>query len=315
MGTPEFAATVLRHLLRDDSPVRIVAAVTQPDKPVGRAQRLTPPPVKTLALAHSIPVLQPVSLKRPAAIEALRRVQPDVGIVAAFGKILRPEVLAIPSHGYLNVHTSLLPRWRGAWPVGAAILAGDAETGTTIMVLDEGMDTGPILEARRESIRPDDTTATLEARLANLGADLLLDNLPRYLVGALTPQPQDDRAATYCHMVRKEDGMLDWSRPAVELERRVRAMQPWPVASTTWNGKRLSVLRAHVVGGEMPADASGDRAGTTTGTVVPLGKGAGVITGTGILALDEVQLEGRGAAPVRAFLNGYRSFIGSRLGI
>jgi methionyl-tRNA formyltransferase len=304
---------VLRRLLTPDSPVEVVAAVTQPDKPAGRQQRLTPPPVKALALEHDVPVLQPVSLRRPAAVEALRRTQPDVGVVAAYGKLLPPDVLTLVPRGFLNVHASILPRWRGAWPVGAAILAGDHESGASIMLLDEGMDTGPVLATRREPIRLDDTTGSLEARLAALGAVLLVETLPAYLAGEITPQPQDDRAATYCHVVRKEAGVLDWSQPAGVLERQVRAMQPWPVASTTWNGKRLNVLRAHV----LPSGAAQGAPGGDVGTVVPVepaGKGAAVITGDGLLALDEVQLEGRSPVPITAFLNGYRGFVGSKIG-
>ena len=309
MGTPEFAATVLRRLLAPESPVEVTAAVTQPDKPVGRRQVLTPPPVKVLAQEHGVPVLQPATLRRPKPVEALRRTAPDLGIVVAYGKLLPPEVLGLAPRGLLNVHASVLPRWRGAWPVGAAILAGDAETGVSIMVLDEGMDTGPVLAIRREPIRPDDTTASLEARLATLGADLLTEILPPYLDGTLRPQPQDDRQATYCHVVRKEAGTINWFRPAVEIERQVRAMQPWPIAATAWNGKRLSVLRSHVVAADRSASADGE-----AGTVVALGKGAAVVTGDGLLALDEVQMEGRSASPVPAFLNGYRTFLGSRLG-
>ncbi|MGH2366586.1 MAG: methionyl-tRNA formyltransferase [Chloroflexota bacterium] len=309
LGTPEFAAVALRRLLAPDSPVEVVGVVTQPDRPVGRSRQLVPPPVKALAGEHGLPVLQPLSLRRPAALAALQRLRPDLGIVAAYGHILRPEVLAIPRLGYLNVHASLLPRWRGAWPVGGAILAGDAETGVSIMRLDEGMDTGPVLARRVEPIWPEDTTTTLEGRLAALGAELLVETLPGYVSGQIVPQPQDDRQATYCHMVRKADGVIDWARPEVELERQVRAMQPWPVAFTTWNGKQLSILRARVA----PAPAAGTSE-DPPGTVERLGKGAAVITGDGLLALEQVQLEGRPPTPVASFVNGYRTFVGSRLG-
>lgn len=310
-GTPAFAATVLRRLLAPDSPVEVVAAVTQPDKPTGRSQVLTAPPVKRLALEHGLRVLQPPSLRRPAAASALARLRPELGIVAAYGKILPPEVLDLAPLGYLNVHASLLPRWRGAWPVGAAILAGDTETGVSIMKLDPGMDTGPVLAERREPIRPDDTTGSLEARLASLGAALLCEVLPGYLAGTIVPQAQDDRAATYSHPVRKADGLLDWTKPAADLERQVRAMQPWPGAFTTWDGKQLRVLRSHVAGeGEaaIPPEAP-------PGLVVPAGRRAAVVSGRGTaLVLDEVQLEGRAPVPIASFLNGYRTFIGSRLG-
>jgi methionyl-tRNA formyltransferase len=285
--------------------------VTQPDRPVGRSARPVPPPVKSLAQEHGLPVLQPPSLRRPAALAALARLRPEVGIVAAYGAILRPDVLALPPQGYLNVHASLLPRWRGAWPVGAAILAGDAETGATIMRLDAGMDTGPILARRPTPIRPQDTTASLQERLATLGADLLVEVLPAYLAGRLVPEPQDDRAATYSQMVRKEDGRLDWSRPAPELERQVRAMQPWPVAWTVWGDKTLRILAAHVLPGT-PEGAPAEE--TEPGRVVRHRSGVAVATGAGWLGLDRLQLEGRGVVTGEAFVNGYRTFPGSVLG-
>jgi methionyl-tRNA formyltransferase len=305
----------LRRLLAPDSPLAVVGVVTQPDRPVGRSARPAPPPVKTLAQEHGLPVLQPPSLRRPAALAALARLRPEVGIVAAYGAILRPDVLDLPAAGYLNVHASLLPRWRGAWPVGAAILAGDAETGATIMRLDAGMDTGPVLARRPTPILPQDTTASLQERLATLGADLLVEVLPAYLAGRLVPEPQDDRAATYSQMVRKEDGRLDWSRPAPELERQVRAMQPWPVAWTVWGDKTLRVLAAHVLP-EGPEGAPAEEA--EPGRVVrhggQHGSGVAVATGAGWLGLDRLQLEGRGAVSGEAFVNGYRTFPGSVLG-
>jgi methionyl-tRNA formyltransferase len=276
---------------------------------------LAPPPVKALAQQQGVPVLQPLTLRRPAATAALARFTPEVGIVAAYGKILPPDVLALPGRGHLNVHASLLPRWRGAWPVGAAILAGDTETGVTIMQLDEGMDTGGVLAERHEPIQAGDTTETLERRLAALGAALLVETLPGYLAGTLVPRPQDDAEATYCRPIHKAEGQVDWAQPAAHLERQVRAMQPWPGAYTTWNGRLLHIVRAHLA----PAAASAGGPATPVtplppGTVVPAGKGAAVVTGDGWLVLDEVQLEGRAAVPVRSFVNGYRAFAGSRLG-
>ena len=310
-GTPAFAASVLRRLLEPDSPVEVVAAVTQPDKPVGRSQWAAPPPVKALALERGLQVLQPATLRRPAPVAALRRLAPALGIVAAYAKILPRDMLEVPPFGHLNVHASLLPRWRGAWPIGAAIMAGDAVTGVSIMRLDAGMDTGPVLAARAEPIRPDDTTATLERRLAPLGAGLLVEVIPGYLAGERVPQPQDDRQATYCHPVRKADGVVDWTQPAAVIERRVRALQPWPVAYTFYAGKQLRILLAHVASQE--ALAAVVPLGPP-GTVVRLGKGAAVATGDGLLALDQVQLEGRQVVPVHAFVNGHHDFIGSRLG-
>ncbi|MBI3970443.1 MAG: methionyl-tRNA formyltransferase [Chloroflexi bacterium] len=306
-GTPEFAATVLARLLAADAPVEIVAVVTQPDKPVGRSRELTPPPVKALAVRHGIPVLQPVTLRRPAAVVAIERFSPNLGVVAAYGKILPPSILRVPPHGQLNVHASLLPRWRGAWPVGAAILAGDEVTGVSIMRLDEGMDTGPVLAQRAEPILPADTTGSLEARLARLGADLLVATIPGSIAGEIVPRPQDDAAATYCHVVRKENGAIDWTRPTVELERHVRAMQAWPVASTTWQGKRLNVLKASDET-MMPPETS------RPGDVILAGKRPAVVTGDGLLVLEQVQLEGRNPVSGASFVNGYRSFVGSNLG-
>ena len=280
--------------------------MTQPDKPVGRRRTLTPPPVKLLALENGLQVLQPETLRSRAAVTQLAQLKPDVGIIAAYGKILRARVLELPPFGHLNVHASLLPRWRGAWPIGAAIMAGDAETGVTIMQLDEGLDTGPTLAARSEAIRPNDTTETLEPRLARLGAELLVEVLPTYLAGDLTPMPQDDARATHCRAVEKADGLIVWSRPAREIERQVRAMRPWPVAWTTWQGQPLRVLRAHVAE-EAPAAAPG--------TVMPSASGASVSTGDGVLALDEVQLQGKTPTMAAAFVNGYSGFVGSVLGV
>jgi len=286
--------------------VTVVGVVTQPDKPVGRKQALTPSPVKALALEHGIPVIQPVALKRPAAIAALARFTPDVGIVAAYGRILPPDVLAIPRHGHLNVHASLLPRWRGAWPIGAAILAGDAETGVSIMLLDEGMDTGAVLSKRAVSIQPDDTTESLERTLAGLGAGLLVDTLPGHLSASIPPLAQDEPLATYCRPVRKADGVIDWTQPAEQIERQVRAMHPWPGAFTTWQGKQLRLLKARAVGEDK-------NEGTKPSHVLAYDKGAAVTTGAGLLVIDELQLEGKSPVPARTFVNGYRDFAGSRL--
>ena len=277
--------------------------VTQPDRPVGRRQILTPPPVKRLALERGVPVLQPETLRDKSALAALVSLAPDVGIVAAYGKILRPRLLTLPRLGHLNVHASLLPRWRGAWPIGAAIVAGDDVTGVTIMRLDEGLDSGPTLSARTEPILPDDTTESLEPRLARLGADLLVEALPAYLSGALIPTPQDESRATHCRAVEKIDGLIDWRKPAIQLERQARAMRPWPIAWTTWQGQQLRVLRAHVADGK-----------ATPGAVLAHGKGAAVGTAAGLLVLDEVQLQGKSAASASSFVNGYRTFVGSVLG-
>lgn len=305
MGTPDFAVPTLESLVsaRD---VNVVGVVTQPDRPRGRGRRLTPSSVKQTAMAHDRPVFQPQSLHTPEAVAQLAAWEPEVIVVAAFGQILPPDVLDLPPHGCLNVHASLLPRWRGAAPVQAAILAGDEVTGVTIMQMDAGLDTGPILARREEPIRPDDTRETLEERLARLGATLLVETLPPYLAGKLTPRPQPEESATYAAQLRKEDGRLDWSRPAVELDRRVRAFTPWPGAFTTWRGQRLRVLQA------APLPNWQDDA--RPGTVIALADGAAVATGRGALRLEEVQLAGKQRMDIATFLRGQREFVGSRPG-
>ncbi len=304
MGTPDFAVQVLTALADAH---QVVGVVTQPDRPAGRGRRLTASPVKQVALERGLPLHQPRSLRTPEALAQLVEWSPDVIVVAAFGQILHQDVLDLPPHGCLNVHASLLPRWRGAAPVAAAILAGDQITGVTIMRMDRGLDTGPILAQREEPIRPDDTQATLEGRLARLGATLLVETLPAYLAGDLLPHPQPEEGVTYARQLRKEDGLLDWSLTAVELDRRVRAFAPWPGAFTTWRGKQLKVLRAT----PMP----GWRGDAPPGTVVALADGAAVATGEGALRLDEVQLAGKRTMDVVAFLCGQPDCVGSRLGV
>jgi methionyl-tRNA formyltransferase len=302
MGTPVFAVPVLEALADTH---QVVGVVTQPDRPAGRGRRLTPSCVKEVALERGLPLSQPQSLRTPEAVAHLAAWEPDVIAVAAFGQILRQNVLDLPPRGCLNVHASLLPRWRGAAPVPAAILAGDEVTGVTIMRMDVGLDTGPILAQREESIRPDDTQATLEDRLARLGAELLLEALPAYLAGDLLPRPQPAEGATYAGQLRKEDGRLDWACAAIELDRRVRAFTPWPGAFTTWRGRRLKVLRA--------APSPEWRGDAPPGTVFALADGLAVATGEGALRLEEVQLAGKRPIDVTAFLRGQRDFLGSQL--
>jgi methionyl-tRNA formyltransferase len=301
MGTPEFAVPSLAMLVEEG--YDLVAVVTQPDRPAGRGRELTSSPVKRYALAHNLPVLQPETLRPPEAVAQLASLQPDLIVVAAFGMLLRPNVLAIPPKGCINVHASLLPRHRGASPITAAILAGDPVTGVTIMLMDEGMDTGPILAQATMEIRPDDTAGTLGERLARQGADLLAATLPMWLAGGLYPQPQPAEGATVCRPLHKEQGQIDWTRSAMEIERMVRAYQPWPGAFTFWRGQRLKILRAHVVEGT--ADP---------GTVIRWDEGAAVGTGQGLLALDEVQLAGRRAMSIAEFLRGQQAILGARLG-
>ncbi|MCL7452505.1 MAG: methionyl-tRNA formyltransferase [Anaerolineae bacterium] len=303
MGTPEFAVPTLQAL---DNHHQVVGVVTQPDRPAGRGRKLTASPVKELALSRGLEVYQPRKLIDPAAAQRLADWQPEVIVVAAFGQLLPPSVLELPPHGCLNIHGSLLPRYRGAAPISAAILAGDETTGVTLMLMDEGMDTGPILAQAEQAIGPSDTTASLTQELAGLGAQLLTSTLPAWLAGRITPQPQDDSQATYCRMLRKEDGRLDWTRSARHLDRQVRACDPWPGAYTRWQGQRLKVLRVYP-----RPDWSGPG---SPGQVLELDPGVGVVTGQGALELLEVQLAGRKPTDIEPFSHGQRDFVGSVLG-
>jgi methionyl-tRNA formyltransferase len=242
MGSPGFAVPILDSLAGHYS---ITGVVTQPDRPAGRGRALQPPPVKEAALRLGIPIIQPEKLRLPEAMAQLQSWNPDLIVVAAFGQILRPAVLDLPPLGCLNVHGSLLPRWRGAAPIQAAILAGDKETGITIMKMDPGVDTGPILSQRLIPLAVDETGRSLSGKMSTLGADLLLETLPRYLTGELVTRPQPEEGATYAPMLKKEDGLLDFSQPATALERRIRAMNPWPGAFFKWQGLPLKVFKAH----------------------------------------------------------------------
>jgi methionyl-tRNA formyltransferase len=254
-----------------------------------------------------LPMLQPPSLRRPDVVAELRALAPEVIVVAAFGHILRAEVLNIPPRGCLNVHASLLPKYRGAAPVAAAILAGEEETGVTIMLMDEGMDTGPILSQAICSISPQDTWESLSVNLAQVGADLLMDTLPRWLAGEIEPRPQDHSQATYSRIIAKEDGLIDWSQSAAEIWRRSRAYYPWPGTYTYWRGRLLKVLRAEAL-----PHWSGEG---KPGQVMALDEGLAVATGEGALLLREVQLAGKRTMNVEDFARGQRDFVGSVLGL
>ena len=242
MGSPEFAIPVLKSLVDH---FQVVGVVTQPDRPAGRGKALTPPPIKKLALDLNIPYIQPQRLKDPKAMQQLHEWRPQVIVVAAFGQILRQTVLSLPPYGCINVHASLLPRWRGASPVQSAILHGDEETGITIMLMDAGVDTGPILSQRSIPILPEDTGGSLSQRLAQLGADLLLETLPKYLEGSIEPQPQNESVATYAPMLSKADGLIDCNQSAEVLARKVRAYNPSPGTYILWDNLILKIHLAH----------------------------------------------------------------------
>jgi methionyl-tRNA formyltransferase len=292
MGSPDFALPCLRALAKT---YNVVGVVTQPDRAAGRRRELKPPPVKTLALGLGIPVSQPEKLKQPEAMEQLRAWAPDLIVVAAYGQILHRDVLALPRFGCLNIHASLLPRWRGAAPIHAAILAGDEETGVTIMQMEAGLDTGPMLAKRAVRLTRDDTAGSILQALSTLGADLLLETLPDYLSGELIPQPQPEGVATYAPMLKKEDGRLDFNSDVNELERRVRAFDPWPGAFMEFDGTILKVRRAHVEPGHVKA---GER-------LVVRNQPAVGARG-GVLVLDEVQPAGKTPMNGKSFLSGAR---------
>jgi len=299
MGTPEFAVPSLAALFELGD---VVAVVTQPDKPKGRGQALAISPVKAYALERRVPVLQPQKLRTPPFSEVLREYKPDVAVVTAYGKILPKDLLDTPTRGCLNVHASLLPRFRGAAPIQWAIAHGDTETGVALMVMDVGLDTGPVLAEKRLPIAPDETSATLHDKLSSLGGALLREHLPAYLRGALTPRPQPEEGMVLAPIISKEEGKLDFTRPAVELERRLRAFTPWPGAFTTLEGKLFKVHRAKVGTGQ-----------GEPGTVVSAGpQGLEVACGEGSLVLLEVQPEGKRVMPVGDFLSGRKLAPGSR---
>lgn len=305
MGTPAFARRVLEALWETSARGWEIAGVlTRPDKPVGRGQQLAVSPVKEFAEQHMIPVQQPSTLRQAASQADLAALQPDVIVVAAYGLILPRAVLDLPPYGCLNVHASLLPRHRGASPVTGALLVGDNVTGSTIMLMDAGMDTGPILTQASLAIEPGETAGDLTTRLAEHGARLLVDTLPRWLTGQLTPQPQDHDRATYTRLVRKEDGQIDWRLPAPQVAWQIRAYEPWPGAYTSWQSRLLKIHRATAAPGDPGAP----------GTVQVTDTEVSVVCGTGRLVLSEVQLEGKRATDALAFARGQRDFAGSILG-
>jgi methionyl-tRNA formyltransferase len=313
MGSPEFAIPTLQWLVGEYSPTsakgEIAGVFTQPDRPSGRGRKPRSSPVKVLAQEYRLPVLEPVSLQGPEALAELQALRPDVIIVAAYGHILPAVVLDLPPFGSLNVHASLLPRWRGAAPVAAAILAGDDTTGVTIMRMDAGLDTGPILSQRSQGIAPEDTRGSLTARLAQLGADLLRDTLPNWLAGALKPQSQDEALATYAPLIKKEEGRIDWGEPADDIARRVRAFHPWPGAFTYWEDKVLKILRANFVESRWGKESDE----LVPGMVIAGDEGPEVITGRGALQLYELQLAGKRPMSADDFARGARGFVGGRL--
>ncbi len=279
-GTPEFAAQHLEALLQ--AGYQVEAVYTQPDRPAGRGQKLMPSPVKQLALQHGLPVMQPATLRDAEAQHALAALQPDLMVVVAYGLILPQAVLDTPRLGCINSHASLLPRWRGAAPIQRAIEAGDSESGVTVMQMEAGLDTGPMLLKVRTPIGPSDTGGSLHDRLAALGAQAVVEAVARLQAGALPGERQDDTLATYAHKLSKDEARLDWQRPAAELERLVRAFNPWPICHSSLAGDVLKVHAARLVPGQ-----------GEPGRILAVGKdGLTVACGTGALQLTRLQLPG-----------------------
>jgi methionyl-tRNA formyltransferase len=282
----------------------VVGVVCQPDRPAGRGQRLQAPPVKQLAECHGLPVAQPLKLKSGEFPAQLRAWSADLAVVAAYGRILPADILATPRRGCVNVHASLLPKYRGAAPIQWAILDGQAETGVTIMRMNERMDEGDILLQRATPIGADETTGALQTRLAAIGAAALMDALGPLLAGTLVATPQDDAAATLAPLIRKEQGAIDWRVPAAVIERQVRGFNPWPSAFTTLHGALLKLHRARALADDAPAPP---------GTVLGCDDGIHVATGAGVLAIDELQLAGRKSLAAADFARGGLR-VGDRLG-
>jgi len=305
MGTPEFAVPSLESLVH--SSYQVIAVYTQPDKHSGRGQRVAFPRIKEVAIFEGIQVVQPATLNNAGVANQVAGLAPDLIVVAAFGRILPREILAIPKFGCINVHPSLLPDYRGASPVATAILRGDEVTGITIMLMDSGMDTGPILAQREVTISAEDTNGSLTAKLAQDGAHLLMETLPSWLEGNIELQPQNEERASYTEVITREDSRIDWHLPALNLWWRIRAFNPWPGCYTWWQGKKLRISRAiPLAGGE------GEK-----GEVIGLPPSApavvGVKAGEGILGLLSVQLEGKRDIPAEEFVRGQRGFIGTVL--
>jgi len=306
MGTPEFAVPSLEALSHGG--YQVVAVYTQPDRRAGRGQQVTSSPVKRLALSLGLDVIQIDKFKVAGTVEKMAGLAPDLIVVASFGLLLPTEVLNLPKLGCLNIHPSLLPRHRGASPIATAILQGDEITGVTIMLLDAGMDTGPILNQREVTITNEDTTGSLGIKLARVGAQLLMETLPLWIEGRIKPRPQDESGASYSKMIKKEDGEIDWRLSAKELWREVRAFDPWPGCYARWHDKRLKLVKVLPLYHE-----KSDEPGKVIALPPPSPVTVGVETGDGVLGLVRLQLEGKRELSAEEFVRGQRDFIGSHL--
>ena len=300
MGTPDFAVPCLLRLISAGH--EPAGVFTQPDKPVGRKQVLTPPAVKVCALSRGLEVYQPASLRDGTALEIIRRLRPEVIVVAAYGKLIPKEILDYPRFGCINVHGSLLPKYRGAAPIQRSVINGDAETGITIMQMNEGLDTGDMLYQKAIPIGPEDTAESMFDRLSALGAEMIAEALEMIAAGALTPVPQDEAQATYAPMLSREQSVIDWNKSELEVHNLIRGLYSWPIALTSLHGKKLKIYRAH------PGSGSGE-----AGTVISLDP-LTVACGEGSVIIDELQLEGKKRMDAKAFLAGHPLRSGERIG-
>ena len=305
MGTPDYAATALEAIIT--AGYEVTGVVCQPDKPKGRSGALAACPVKECALKYGLPVFQPERIKRAEAVEELKKFPADVFVVAAFGQILSEEILTMPKYGCINIHASLLPKYRGAAPIQWCIVDGEQETGVTIMQMDAGIDTGDILFTRTVPITKEETGGSLFDKLSRAGAELIVEALPKIEAGDFTPQKQDEAQSNYARMLKKEDGEISWRSTAEEIERLVRGMNPWPSAYTFYNGKQLKIWKAEAL-----AESTND---LQPGTISGIGKvGFDIVCGNGILRVLEAQMEGKKRMSAVDFLNGRMLAVGDRLG-
>ena len=306
LGTPDYAAAALEALI--EAGHEVTAVVTQPDRPKGRSGQVQCTPVKECAVRHGIAVLQPIKIKTPEAIEELRKYEADVYVVAAFGQILSKEILELPRFGCINIHASLLPKYRGAAPINQCIIDGEQETGVTIMQMDAGIDTGDILTQKKVIIEEKETAQTLFDKLSQAGAALIVETLPKLERGEVTPKKQEESLASYVKMMDKSQGKIDWTRDAVSIERLVRGLNPWPSAYTFCQGKTVKIWRSDAV--ETAAEDT-----QQPGTIVLVGKDFfDIVCGAGNLRIYELQLEGKKRMDTKSFLLGNPWKVGMRLG-
>ena len=305
MGTPDYAATALEAILQ--AGYEVTGVVCQPDKPKGRSGALAACPVKECALKYNLPVFQPERIKRPEAVAELKKFPADVFVVAAFGQILSEEILTIPKYGCINIHASLLPKYRGAAPIQWCIVDGEKETGVTIMQMDAGIDTGDILFTKKVAITEEETGGSLFDKLSQAGAELIVEALPKIEAGEVSPVKQDETQSNYARMLKKEDGQINWNRPAEEIGRQVRGMDPWPSAYTYYKGKQFKIWKAEAV--------AGGTEGLQPGTIAQIEKqGIWIACGSGMLQVTEAQLEGKKRMSAADLMNGRSLEMNERLG-